>query len=214
MEILIKETIDYVKKQLADAEAGHDWQHVKRVYRLSMQLAEEESADKLIVALSALLHDIADAKFNDGDEEKGPDMALVYLRKQGLPAETIDHVYSIIRYVSFKGGHNEGLFYSKEYAVVRDADRLDAMGAIGIARAFHFGGYRNRPLYDPLIAPQPGQSRAAYKNSTAPTLNHFYEKLFLLRDEMLTASGKRLAQERHEVMQEFVAQFKREWHGE
>ncbi|MFN3530242.1 MAG: HD domain-containing protein [Bacteroidia bacterium] len=214
MERLIQDTIAYVKAQLATAEAGHDWQHVQRVYRLSMALAEEESADKLIVALSALLHDVADAKFHGGDESRGPALADSFLAKQQLLAEDREHVVNIIRFMSYKGGHNEGKFYSKEFAVVRDADRLDALGAIGIARAFHYGGFKNRALYNPEIAPQPGQSREAYKNSEAPTLNHFYEKLFLLRDGMLTASGKRMAEQRHAFMEQFVEQFKREWHGD
>lgn len=213
MQQWIASTEAYVKAQLQGAEGGHDWWHVYRVWQLSKRIAILESADTLTVELSALLHDIADAKFHDGDEELGPARATAFLEQLGVDAPRVAHIGNIIRYMSYKGGHNEGAFYSPEFAVVRDADRLDAMGAIGIARTFNYGGFRNRALYDPAIAPQPGMSKEAYKNSTAPTLNHFYEKLLLLKDGMLTATGNQLAAERHAYMQAFVDRFKAEWEG-
>lgn len=211
---LIVLTIAYVKEQLEGAEAGHDWWHIHRVHTLACKLGEIERADMLVVQLSALLHDIADAKFHGGDEALGPARAAAYLAQTDLDAGRQKHVVDIIRHLSFKGGFNEGAFYSLEYAVVRDADRLDAMGAIGIARAFHYGGYKNRPLYDPAIPPVQYANREAYKGSTAPTLNHFYEKLMLLKDGMLTPSGKLQAEKRHAVLKDFVDQFLAEWHGE
>ena len=213
MQQWIASTEAYVKAQLQGAEGGHDWWHVYRVWQLSKRIAIQESADTLTVELSALLHDIADAKFHDGDEELGPARATAFLEQLGVEAPRVAHIGHIIRYMSYKGGHNEGAFYSPEFAVVRDADRLDAIGAIGIARTFNYGGFRNRALYDPAIPPQPGMSKEAYKNSTAPTLNHFYEKLLLLKDGMLTATGKQLAAKRHAYMQAFVDRFKAEWEG-
>jgi len=213
MQHWIASTEAYVKAQLQGAEGGHDWWHVYRVWQLSKRIAQQESADTLTVELSALLHDIADAKFHDGDEELGPARATAFLEQLGVDAPRVAHIGNIIRYMSYKGGHNEGAFYSPEFAVVRDADRLDAIGAIGIARTFNYGGFRNRALYDPAIPPQLGISKEAYKNSTAPTLNHFYEKLLLLKDGMLTATGKQLAEARHAYMQTFVDRFKAEWEG-
>lgn len=209
----IASTEAYVKAQLHGAESGHDWWHVYRVWQLSKRIAIQESADTLTIELSALLHDIADAKFHDGNEALGPARATAFLEQLGVDAARVAHIGNIIRYMSYKGGHNEGAFYSTEFAVVRDADRLDALGAIGIARTFNYGGFRNRPLYDPTIPPAPGMSKEAYKNSTAPTLNHFYEKLLLLKDGMLTTTGKQLAAERHAYMQAFVDRFKAEWEG-
>lgn len=211
---LLAETIAFVKVQLAEAEAGHDWWHIHRVFTLACKLGEAEGADMLVVQLSALLHDIADAKFYGGDEELGPARAAAFLARTDLDFARQQHVVDIVRFLSFKGGFNEGKFYSLEYAVVRDADRLDAMGAIGIARTFHYGGFRNRPLYDPAVQPVQYANREAYKGSTAPTLNHFYEKLLLLKDGMLTESGKCLAEGRHAVLQAYVDQFLAEWHGE
>lgn len=211
---LIAQTIAYVKEQLEGAEAGHDWWHIHRVHTLACKLGEIEGADMLVVQLSALLHDIADAKFYGGDEELGPARAAAFLARTDLDFARQQHVVDIVRYLSFKGGFNEGKFYSLEYAVVRDADRLDAMGAIGIARTFHYGGFKNRPLYDPDIPPVQYANKEAYKGSMAPTLNHFYEKLLLLKDGMLTESGKRLAEGRHAVLQAYVDQFLAEWHGE
>ena len=208
---IVENCVDFVKEKLQNAEAGHDWNHIHRVWQLSKIIAEGEAVDMEIVELSALLHDIADAKFHEGDEEIGPKIAVEYLTNQKLAQEKIDHIYSIIRFMSFKGGHNEGKFYSKEFAIVQDADRLDALGAIGIARTFNFGGFKNNPMFDPLIEPVLHQNVEEYKKNKGTTINHFYEKLFLLKDKMNTEKAKLIAKERHDYMLEFVERFKSEW---
>ncbi|SEB70675.1 uncharacterized protein SAMN05192540_1325 [Maribacter dokdonensis] len=213
---IVEETIIFVKETLKNAEGGHDWFHIERVFNNTMLIAKEEDVNLLVVSLGALLHDIADAKFNDGDESLGPKMAENFLLSLKVPKRTINHVTNIIKYSSFKAGLNDGkmkkkLFTSKELQVVQDADRLDAIGAIGIARAFNYGGFKNRALYDPSIPPNLEMSKTEYKKSKAPTLNHFYEKLLLLKDKMNTATGKRLAQQRHQYMIDFLEQFYQEW---
>ena len=194
---LISRTIQFVKQQLADAEGGHDWFHIERVYRNSLLIAQTEDCDEVIVKLGALLHDIADSKFHDGDESIGPKTARAFLEGESVDEATIAHVLNIIENISFKGGNFEKKFHSKELEIVQDADRLDAIGAIGIARTFNYGGFKNRPLYDPSIAPKLRMTKEEYKSSEAPTLNHFYEKLLLLKDKMNTETGKQIAQERH-----------------
>jgi uncharacterized protein len=211
---LITATEQFVKKELADAEGGHDWWHIYRVWKLAGRIAAGEQVDMLVVELSALLHDIADAKFHDGDESIGPRKARAFLESIGAPASVIQHVVDIIANISFKGGHNNGVFYSPELGVVQDADRLDAIGAIGIARTFNYGGFKNRALYDPSVPPDLNMTKEAYKNSTAPTINHFYEKLLLLKDRMNTATGRQLAMERHAFMETFLDKFYQEWEGE
>lgn len=213
MEHIINATVKFVKKELEGAEGGHDWWHIHRVWQRSKLIAQKEKADLLVVELGALLHDIADAKFHDGNEEIGPAKAVAFMQTQHIPMDTIRHVENIIRHISFKGGNNERAFYSVELGIVQDADRLDALGAIGIARAFNYGGFKNRPLYDPAIKPQLQMTREEYKASTAPTINHFYEKLLLLKDRMNTATGKALAEEKHAFMETFLAQFYAEWEG-
>lgn len=214
---IVEETIIFVKETLQNAEGGHDWFHIQRVFNNSMLIAKDEDGlNLLVVSLGALLHDIADAKFNDGDESLGPKMAENFLLSLGVPKRTINHVTNIIKYSSFKAGLTNGkmkkkLFSSKELKVVQDADRLDAIGAIGIARAFNYGGFKNRALYDPSIAPNLEMTKEEYKKSEAPTLNHFYEKLLLLKDKMNTETGKRLAEERHQYMIDFLEQFYQEW---
>ena len=202
--ILISATIQFVQTTLARAEAGHDWWHVHRVWKNAQQIAQAEQANLLVVELGALLHDIADAKFHQGDEEVGPRVAQQFLEEQGANSETVTHVGKIVRHVSFKGGNFDQTFYSPELAIVQDADRLDALGAIGIARTFHYGGFRNRLLYDPSIPPNLDMSKEEYKRSEAPTINHFYEKLLLLKDRMNTETGKRMAEERHLFMEQFL----------
>jgi uncharacterized protein len=211
---LINNTILFVKKQLEDAEGGHDWFHIERVYKNALLIAEEEDCDLIVVKLAALLHDIADSKFHDGNELIGPKTARTFLESQNVSESSIDHVVAIIENISFKGGNFEKKFHSKELEIVQDADRLDAMGAIGIARTFNYGGFKNRAIYDPNIQPNLGMSKEEYKNSTAPTLNHFYEKLLLLKDKMNTKSGKKIAQKRHDFMVTFLAHFYAEWDGE
>ena len=212
-QLIIDKTIDFVKETLAGAEAGHDWFHIERVYKTAKHINNLEKGNTLVVALAALLHDIADSKFNGGDEEIGPRIAGDFLQSLDLDEQTIFHVQEIIRNLSFKASLGEITFASKELNIVQDADRLDAIGAIGIARAFTYGGFKNRVLYDPEIKPQQYADKEAYKNTVAPTLNHFYEKLLLLKDLMKTAAGKQLAEERHEFMLIYLQQFYAEWEG-
>jgi uncharacterized protein len=207
---IIDNTIDFVKETLKDAEGGHDWHHIERVYNNAKNIAETEDADILVVELAALLHDIADPKFNNGDEEKGPQLAAEFLTSISVDPAVITHVQNIIRYMSFKSSFDEATFTSIEMQIVQDADRLDAMGAIGIARAFNYGGHKGRAIYDPDIKPEVHTNKEAYKNSTAPTINHFYEKLLLLKDKMNTETGMRLAQQRHNFMLVYLDQFYKE----
>jgi uncharacterized protein len=213
MEI-IEHTIRFVKEQLKNAEGGHDWFHIERVYKNALLIAEGEDCDVTVVKLGALLHDIADSKFHNGDETVGPKTARTFLEAQNVTEETILHVIAIIENISFKGGNFEQQFRSKELEIVQDADRLDALGAIGIARTFNYGGFKNRTLYNPEIAPKLSQSKEEYKKSDAPTINHFYEKLLLLKDKMNTDTGKKIAKKRHDFMVHFLAQFYAEWDGE
>ena len=211
---VIKNTILFVKQKLENAEGGHDWFHIERVYKNSLLIAKEEHCSLEIVQLAALLHDIADSKFNDGDETVGPKVAKAFLESQKVAEEIIFNVISIIENISFKGGNFESKFNSIELQIVQDADRLDAIGAIGIARTFNYGGFKNRQLYNPQIPPNLKMSKEDYKNNVAPTINHFYEKLLLLKDKMNTQTGKKIAQERHQFMEIFLEQFYAEWNGE
>jgi uncharacterized protein len=211
---LIENTISFVKQKLENAEGGHDWFHIERVYKNSILISKDENCDELIVQLGALLHDIADSKFHNGDETVGPKVAREFLESQNVSEEIIVHVINIIENISFKGGNFEKKFSSKELDIVQDADRLDAIGAIGIARVFNYGGFKNRPLYNPEIAPNLTMTKEEYKNNVAPTLNHFYEKLLLLSDKMNTETGKKIAQKRHEYMEGFLEQFYAEWNAE
>lgn len=212
--ILINNTILFVKKQLEDTEGGHDWFHIERVFKNALLIAENEDCNVTVVKLGALLHDIADSKFHDGDEKIGPKTARIFLESQNVSEDIISHVIAIIENISFKGGNFEKKFNSKELEIVQDADRLDAIGAIGIARTFNYGGFKNRPLHNPSIQPNLNMSKEEYKNSESPTLNHFYEKLLLLKDKMNTETGKEIAQKRHDFMITFLAQFYAEWDGE
>ncbi len=211
---IVNKTILFVKQKLENAEGGHDWFHIERVYRNALLIADGEVCDEMVVKLGALLHDIADSKFYDGDETVGPRIAREFLSSNAVDEVTIQHVINIIENISFKGGNIEKTFSSIELDIVQDADRLDAIGAIGIARTFNYGGFKNRPLYNPNIAPNLRMSKEEYKNSQAPTINHFYEKLLLLKDKMNTETGKQIAQERHLFMEKFLSQFYAEWDGE
>jgi len=212
--ILIEDTINFVKSELKNAEGGHDWFHIERVYHNTLLIAKNESVNITIVSLAALLHDIADPKFNNGDETIGPRVASEFLLKQNVSSEIIEHVTQIIDNMSFKNSFDlNPSFTSKEMEVVQDADRLDAIGAVGIARCFNYGGFKNRPLYNPEIKPNLKMTKAEYKDSEAPTINHFYEKLLLLKDQMNTKTGKRIALERHNYMKGFLKQFYAEWEG-
>ena len=209
----IEQTIKYVQHELRNAEGGHDWWHIYRVWSTAREIAVHEQCDTLVVELAALLHDIADSKFHGGDEELGPQRAQEFLKSINVDHAVIDHVVAIIRNISFKGGKTERDFSSPELDVVQDADRLDAIGAIGIARAFSYGGFKGRALYDPAIHPDLDMSKEEYKNSTAPTINHFYEKLLLLKHRINTDTGRRLAVKRHEFMLAYLDQFFREFDG-
>ena len=213
-EKIISRTIQFVKQTLANAEGGHDWWHIYRVWKLARHIAETESGDRFVVELGALLHDIADPKFNDRDEESGPRKASAFLASLKMDPATVTHVENIIRHVSFKGGNHQQEFHSPELAIVQDADRLDAMGAIGIARTFNYGGFKNREIYDPNAPPNPEMTKEEYKNTTSPTINHFYEKLLLLKDRMNTSTARAMAEHRHLFMEQFLEEFFREWNGE
>ena len=211
---LISKTISFVKTKLENAEGGHDWFHIERVYRNAILISKDEVCDTTIVQLGALLHDIADSKFHDGDETIGPKIAREFLLAEKVNEEIINQVIKIIENISYKGGNFDKQFTSIELDIVQDADRLDAIGAIGIARTFNYGGFKNRLIYDPQIAPNLKMTKEEYKTNTSPTINHFYEKLFLLKDKMNTETGKEIAKERHRYMEGFLSQFYAEWEGE
>lgn len=211
---IIRETIDFVKISLSDAEGGHDWWHIYRVWKTAKLIAQYENVGLFVVELGALLHDIADSKFNNGNEEIGPRKAKVFLKSLHVEDEVVIHVVNIINNISFKGSKLPGRFKSPELGVVQDADRLDALGAVGIARTFNYGGFKGRAIYNPEIKPNFSLSKEEYKNSDAPTLNHFYEKLLLLKDLMNTETGKKMAEERHDFMLLYLDRFYKEWDGE
>ena len=213
-QLILNNTISFVKNELHNAEGGHDWFHIERVYKNALLIAETEAVNSLIVALGALLHDIADSKFHNGDEDIGPKKAKDFLITQEVSAEVIDHVVKIIENISFKGGNTQQKYHSKELDVVQDADRLDAIGAIGIARVFNYGGFKNRAIYNPEVKPNLKMTPAEYKASTAPSINHFYEKLLRLKDLMNTDSGQRIALDRHRFMEQYLNQFYAEMNGE
>jgi len=204
---IIDQTVNFVRDTLKNAEGGHDWWHINRVWNNAKLIAAIENADLLVVELAALLHDIADSKFNNGDEEIGPRLAMEFLQGINVDEEIVVHVQQIIRHMSFKSGFDNNGFKSIELDIVQDADRLDAIGAIGIARAFNYGGFKGREMYNPEIKPNPQMTKEEYKNSNAPTINHFYEKLLQLKDKMNTTTGKQLAEQRHEFMIGYLNQF-------
>lgn len=218
---LIEQTVLFVQQTLAQAEGGHDWWHIYRVWQNAKTIAAKEQAenaagpapDLLIIELAALLHDIADSKFHEGDDRIGPRVAGEFLNGLGVNTAIVSEVQQIITHISFKGGHNNGSYHSRELDIVQDADRLDAIGAIGIARAFNYGGFKNRPLYDPNQPPNLSKTVEQYKFNRDPTINHFYEKLFLLKDRMNTRSGKQMAEQRHAFMEGYIQQFYAEWEG-
>lgn len=211
---LISATAAHMESLFAGEGSGHDWAHIRRVWLMARRLAAvEPGADTLVTELAALLHDIADWKFHDGDYEAGPRAARVWLMSQGASEELIQRVETVIREVSFKGLGVATPVSSLEAALVQDADRLDAIGAIGIARAFAYGGHKGRPLHDAAIQPVVHDSFASYQKNTAPTLNHFYEKLLHLKDRLNTDAARAVAAERHAFMEAYVARFLAEWDG-
>jgi uncharacterized protein len=210
---ILENTIHFVKDQLKGAEGGHDWFHIERVYNNALLISKKETANTFVVSLAALLHDIADSKFHNGDESIGPKIAKEFLQTQNIKLEIIEHIVNIIKNTSFKGGNFTKDFESKELDIVQDADRLDAIGAIGIARCFNYGGFKEREIYNPKIKPNLKMTKEEYKNANAPSINHFYEKLLLLKNKMNTNTGKALAEKRHAFMLHYLDQFYREWNG-
>jgi uncharacterized protein len=209
---LITRTANHVRSVLSGDGTGHDWWHVYRVWKMARRIGQAENADPLVVELAALLHDIADWKLHDGDSTIGPNMAREWLISLNLAPATVEHICQIVANMSFKGAAVEQQPLSLEGQVVQDADRLDAMGAIGIARAFAFGGAKGRAIYDPAVEPTDHRTPEAYLKGSH-TINHFYEKLLLLKDRMNTAMGRAIAEARHRFMEEYLRQFFEEWEG-
>ena len=205
--IIIDNAIAFVQDTLKNAEGGHDWWHIHRVHVNAKRIAAAENVDGLVVELAALLHDISDSKFNGGNETLGAEIARDFLIQQGLDNTRIDHVVQIINHISFKGGKESKTFHSKELDVVQDADRLDAIGAIGIARTFNYGGFKGNEIYNPNVPPNLNLTKEEYKKGGQPSLNHFYEKLLLLKDLMNTKTGADLAAQRHAFMELYLTQF-------
>ncbi|MFY7846827.1 HD domain-containing protein [Chryseobacterium gambrini] len=214
MKNLIQNTVEFVKEKLEGAEAGHDWFHIERVWKLSKKIAETESCNQEVVELAALLHDIADPKFHNGDETLALKVSREFLESQNAAEELIELVLFIIKNISFKNRGEVPQNLPVELKIVQDADRIDAIGAIGIGRTFNFGGFKNNPMYDPNVEPKLNMSKEEYKKSNGTTINHFYEKLLLLKDLMNTEKGKEIAGERHDFMLKFLDQFYKEWNVE
>ena len=212
-QTVIDLTKDYVRRTLEADRTGHDWWHVYRVWKNAIQIGKEENADLFIVQLGALLHDIADWKFNNGDESVGVRTARCWLERLEVNDNIISHVCTIVQEISFKGAGVKSRMKTKEGMVVQDADRLDAIGAIGVARTFAYGGYKGKAIYDPLIKPKKHKSFDEYKNNECTTINHFYEKLLLLKGLMNTETAKRIAEGRHRFLEEFIDRFLNEWNG-
>lgn len=212
-EQIINQTAEYVKKVLKGEGTGHDWWHVYRVWKNAIHLCKEEDADLFVVQLAALLHDIADWKFNGGDDSIGPKLAREWLERMQVDEDVISHVCEIIKEVSFKGAGVKNQMKTIEGMVVQDADRLDALGAIGIARTFAYGGYKGREIYNPDIKPERHETFEAYKTKSGPSINHFYEKLLLLKELMNTKAAKAIAEQRHQFMEQYLDRFYREWEG-
>jgi len=210
---IIIQTTEYIKAKLMGEGSGHDWWHVYRVWKNAIHIGKQESVDLFVVELAALLHDVADWKFHDGNEEIGPQVAKDWLESLGVSEEIVSHVCQIIKDISFKGAGVVTAMKTTEGMVVQDADRLDALGAIGIARTFAYGGSKNREMYNPDINPEMHASFEQYKKSQETSINHFYEKLLLLKELMNTATAKQIAEKRHAVMEDYLAQFYREWEG-
>jgi uncharacterized protein len=211
---IITTTAQFIEQKFAEEGSGHDWAHIRRVWLMARRLAAAApEADREVTELGALLHDIADWKFHGGDYEAGPRAAREWLQSQGVPESVIARVETIIREISFKGAGVATPVSTIEAALVQDADRLDAIGAIGIARAFAYGGHKGRALHDPAVAPVAHDSFESYQKNAAPTLNHFYEKLLHLKDRLHTVGAREVAQERHAFMESYVARFLAEWDG-
>jgi uncharacterized protein len=212
-EAILKQTEEYIKNKLSGEGSGHDWWHVYRVWKNAIHIGKHENVNLFVVQLAALLHDISDWKFNDGDDDVGPRLAREWLEEMQVEEDVISHVCKIIKEMSFKGAEVKTPMRTKEGMVVQDADRLDAIGAIGIARTFAYGGHKNREIYNPNVKAELHDSFEKYKSGTGPTINHFYEKLLLLKDLMNTKTAKKIAEERHKFMEQFLDRFYKEWNG-
>lgn len=210
---IIADTVSYVQQELEGNESGHDWWHIKRVWNTAKTIATKEQVDLFVVELGALLHDIADSKFHNGDETVGPKKARQFLLSKDVPESIIDQIIAIIENISFKGGNFTATYSSKELDVVQDADRLDAIGAIGIARTFNYGGYKNNEIHNPNRPAKLDKTKEEYKKGSDTTINHFYEKLLLLKNRMNTDTGRQMAQKRHDFMEMYLEQFYGEWNG-
>jgi len=212
---IIRETVLFVKKELEGKESGHDWWHIYRVWKTAKKIADIEEVDMFLVELAALLHDIADRKLNNGDEQAGLIKVKSYLSSQIDNKSIIDKILHIIESYSFTSQLRSGKgMDTLEGKIVQDADRLDALGAVGIARTFNYGGHLNRPLYDPKKQARKNISATQYIRSNSPSINHFYEKLLRLKDLMNTKTAKKIAEERHKYMEQYLQQFYKEWNGE
>lgn len=212
-EAILKQTEEYIKNKLSGEGSGHDWWHIYCVWKNAIHIGKDENVNLFVVQLAALLHDISDWKFNDGDDDVGPRLAREWLEKMQVEENIISHVCEIIKEMSFKGAGVKTFMRTKEGMVVQDADRLDAIGAIGIARTFAYGGHKGREIYNPNVKPELHDSFEKYKSGTGPTINHFYEKLLLLKDLMNTKTAKKIAEERHRFMEQFLDRFYKEWEG-
>ncbi len=210
---IVNKTEEYVKETLAGESSGHDWWHVYRVWKMAKHIGKKENAGMFVIEIAALLHDIADQKMHGGDEEIGPNTARKWLESLHVSNDQIEHVCNIIRQLSFKGANVKSHISTKEGMIVQDADRLDAIGAIGIARAFAYGGHKGREMYNPNIKPVMHNSFDEYKKNNSPTINHFYEKLLLLKDLMNTETAKQLAMGRTKYMEDYLDKFYKEWEG-
>lgn len=206
---IINNAIEYIRGIFSEDFTGHDFQHTMRVYKVATLLAEKEGADVFAVQLSALLHDVDDRKLSPSTAENLHN-ARAFMKEQGIDSETAERICRIIRQVSFKGTDSV-VPDTLEGKCVQDADRLDALGAVGIARAFAYGGAHHRAMYDPEIPPRLNMGEKEYFSSESTTVNHFYEKLFLLKDMMNTKTAREIAQRREQFMKDFIEQFLKEW---
>lgn len=212
MSSSIIQAIESEVKDLFQAEpTGHDWFHIHRVRNMSLHLSDTEGGDREVIELAALLHDVSDPKLNGGIFDQGPIEADKIMTKHGIPVATRRRVCTVIEEVSYKGSDVETPCSSIESQIVQDADRLDAMGAIGIARAFAYGGNRDREIYNPTIPPKNHKSFEEYHHDKSHTINHFYEKLLLLKDRLNTPTAKQIGQERHEFLALFLSNFMADW---
>lgn len=212
-KVLIKKASRFVKKSLGNAEGGHDWLHVKRVMRNAEKILKKKKANKTIVYLGLIFHDLTDPKFNNGDKEKGIKLTQAFLEETEVKQKTARKVIHLVQNISYNGGFDHNKKFPVELEIARDSDRLDAMGAIGVARAFHYGGYSGRKIYDPKIKPIKYNSEKEYRENNAPTVNHFHEKLLRLKKKMNTKTAKKIARKRHRFLRDFLKQFKKELQG-